>query len=117
MVINFKYAFVIVSTLFVGWITVTPLSIEDKSRVKKLHEAFGKLTAEKDSLKKVTVSLAAEKELYLDSAKALNKRLAYADEIKEDLIDEYEKMLSDIDNMSADDHTSFYESRYADHDN
>jgi hypothetical protein len=116
MVINYKYAFGIAVTLFIGWITFAPTPDNNKDRINELKDLAIKLEVEKDSLKVIAAELRVEKQLYLDSAQSMTAKFAEADDMKKRLIIGYEKILSDISDMSATEHDSFYSGRYPDND-
>jgi hypothetical protein len=117
MSINYKYLFVITTAALIWWIYFTPFSEENTGRVKELEEINALLIQQKDSLEDVAISLKAEKDLYLDSARFMTIKFEEAESMKKRLIIGYEKILSNISDMSAVEHTSFYEARYTDNDN
>lgn len=111
------YLFGIIIIGLILWIVFNPLSEENDNRLFQLETLNESLTIQKDSLKELAISLRAEKQLYLDSAKSMDIRLAESEHMKKRLIIGYEEILKNIADMPATEHASFYSSRYSDNDN
>jgi hypothetical protein len=110
------YVLSVLVILMAGWMIFSPKPDDGSARIDELENINATLELQKDSLKEVAHELRVQKQLYLDSAESMDARLVDSENMRKRLIVGYEKILSDIGDMSATEHSSFYSGRYSDND-